>query len=72
MDALVGKDDNDLYFLAMCHFRLGDAAKAREYLEQAKASHQRNAAHFSDEQKELEQFRKEAETLLGQPAEKRQ
>jgi len=62
-----GVDANDLYFLAMCHYRLGKAAKAREYFEQAKASHQRNAAQSED----LKQFRKEAETLLGQPAEKR-
>jgi WD40 repeat protein len=62
-----GSDAKDLYFLAMCHYRLGNAAKARECFERAKASHERNDA----QSEELKQFRNEAETLLGQPAEKR-
>jgi Tfp pilus assembly protein PilF len=67
-----GIEANDLYFMAMCYYRQGDAAKAREYFEQAMASHQRNAERLSKKQsEELNQFRKEAATLLGQPVERR-
>jgi WD40 repeat protein len=65
-------DASDLYFLAMCHYRLGNAAKARECFERAKDSHQRNAVRLPKEQLgELKQFRTEAETLLAKPAENR-
>ena len=54
----------------MCHYRLGDAAKAREYYERAKDSHERNTArHQLQSPEEMQQFRREAETLLGKPAE---
>jgi tetratricopeptide (TPR) repeat protein len=68
-NAFTGVDAAGLYFLAMCHYRLGDAAKARECFERAKDSHQRNATRLTNEQsEELKRFRMEAETLLGQPA----
>ena len=77
-NASSGGDAWDLYFLAMCHYRLGNAAKARECFECAKDSHQRNAARLtrenSDEREnseELQRFRTEAETLLEKPAESR-
>jgi tetratricopeptide (TPR) repeat protein len=65
-------DPSDLYFLAMCHCRLGNAAKARECFERAKDSQQRNAKRRPKEQlEELNQFRSEAEALLAKPAENR-
>ena len=70
-DASGGLDANDLYFLAMCHYRLGNAAKARECFERAKDSHQRNAKRFQNEQwEDLKQFRSEAEALLEKSTEK--
>jgi tetratricopeptide (TPR) repeat protein len=67
-----GADAIDLYFLAMSHYRLGEAAKARECFERARVVHQRNAARLPmKESEELKRFRNEAETLLGKPAEKR-
>ena len=61
-----GSDANDLYFLAMCHYRSGNAAKARECFEGAKDSHQRNATRLEKvELEELKQFRAEAEALLA-------
>jgi tetratricopeptide (TPR) repeat protein len=71
-NATSGLDASNLHFLAMCHYRLGNVANAREYFERAKESHQRNATHLTKEQaEELTQFRKEAETLLAKPAENR-
>jgi tetratricopeptide (TPR) repeat protein len=65
-DAANGLDASDLYFLALCHYRLGDAAKARECFERAKDSQQRNAARLRPDQlQELNQFRTEAEALLA-------
>jgi WD40 repeat protein/Tfp pilus assembly protein PilF len=64
-----GDDAYDLYFLAMCHHRLGDAAKAKEYFDRARASHERNAKSLKAEYAaELKQFRAEAWALLGLPA----
>jgi tetratricopeptide (TPR) repeat protein len=55
----------DLYFLAMCHQRLGDKAKANESYEQAVGSHEQNETTLrSDDQAELRVFRAEAEELL--------
>jgi hypothetical protein len=50
----------------MCHYRLGDAAKAHECFEEACACGQRHAAALTPQQiTELEQFRSEAEITLG-------
>jgi WD40 repeat protein len=63
-----GIEAYDLYFLAVCHHQLGNAATAQECFERAKDSHQRNAARLTKAQsEELNQFRKEAETLLEKP-----
>jgi hypothetical protein len=68
LSASKGLDTVALYFLAMCHNRLGDTAKARDCFERAKASHARNTAQSG----QLKQYLKEAETVLEQlPAEKR-
>jgi tetratricopeptide (TPR) repeat protein len=67
-----GADACDLYFLALCHHRLGNAAKAQECFERAKDSQQRNAARLPWEQsEELQWFRSEAERMLEKPAESR-
>ncbi len=59
----------DLYFLAMCHHRLGDAARARERFEQARTRHEQHAGRLlPDEVEELRCFRVEAAALLGQPS----
>jgi serine/threonine protein kinase/WD40 repeat protein len=62
-------DAFDLYFLAMCHHRLGEPAQARECRERA-------AAWFQDRQgklpaqwvQELTAFQAEADGVLAQPA----
>jgi tetratricopeptide (TPR) repeat protein len=70
--AAYGIEAFDLYILAMCHYRLGNAAKARNCFERAKESHQRNASRLRTGQaEELKQFRTEAEGLVGKPAENR-
>jgi tetratricopeptide (TPR) repeat protein len=67
-----GADSCDLYFLALCHHRLGNAAKAQECFERAKDSHQRNAARLLRQlSEELQWFRSEAERMLEKPAESR-
>ncbi|HEV3448573.1 MAG TPA: protein kinase [Gemmataceae bacterium] len=59
-------DAFDLYFLALCHHRLGDAAKARAALDQARIWHEQNGSRLSREEKdELQRFRGEAEEALG-------
>jgi WD40 repeat protein len=70
-DAANGQDACDLYFLALCHYQLGNPAKAREFLERAKDSQQRNAARMPDAQSQLDRFRSEAEAALAKPAERR-
>jgi Flp pilus assembly protein TadD len=58
----------DLYFLAMCHHRLGEAARARERFEQARVRHEQHAGRLSpDEVEELKRFRAEATAVLGRP-----
>jgi len=72
-DAANGQDARDLYFLAMCHYRLGNTAQAREYFGRARDSHQRNAARTprpeaEPEAEQFKRFRTEAELLLAKPA----
>jgi tetratricopeptide (TPR) repeat protein len=71
-DASNGVDACDLYFLSMCHARLGNAAKARECFESAKDSQQRNATRLPGQAEDWNQFRNEAEALLAKPAEQRE
>jgi tetratricopeptide (TPR) repeat protein len=67
-----GVEAIDLYFLTICHYRLGDKAKAVECFERAMELHERNAARLPKERlEELKQHRTEAKTLLVRPAEKR-
>ena len=61
-------DAFDLMFLAMCHHRLGDAAKAKDCLERgkqwfAKRKGRLDAAWFE----ELSAFQAEADAVLAQP-----
>jgi hypothetical protein len=68
-DASNGQHACDLYFLAMCHHRLGNAAKARKCFERAMDLHQQNTTRLrKEEAEELQRFRREAEALLGKPA----
>ena len=54
----------DLYFLAMSYERLGKPSEARDCYQ--KALHiQKTASLTSDEAAELEQFRAEADIVLG-------
>jgi WD40 repeat protein/tetratricopeptide (TPR) repeat protein len=55
----------DLYFLALCHHRLGDEGKAKEEYERAVQAQEQNAqALNADQRAELQAFRQEAEALL--------
>jgi WD40 repeat protein/tRNA A-37 threonylcarbamoyl transferase component Bud32 len=59
----------DLYFLAMCHFRLGDKTKATDCMKRAIASHERNASQLgATVLQELSRFRAEAESCLRKSA----
>jgi WD40 repeat protein/Tfp pilus assembly protein PilF len=61
-------DAFDLYFLAMCHHRLGDAAKARECHERAvKWVDQRRGKLGRIWEEELTAFRAEADAVLARP-----
>jgi hypothetical protein len=56
----------DLYFLAMCHHRLGHAARARECYDQAvRWTESRQGKLPSSWAEELKSFRAEAADLLG-------
>jgi WD40 repeat protein len=55
----------DLYFLAMCHRRLGDAPKARDCYDQAvRWVEEHNGKLGATWAKELQEFRREAEEVL--------
>jgi WD40 repeat protein len=64
-----GKTDAfDLLFLAMCHHRQGDAAKAKDCLERGKQWFQKNKARLpAGWLEELTAFQAEADALLAQP-----
>jgi serine/threonine protein kinase/WD40 repeat protein/Flp pilus assembly protein TadD len=58
----------DLYFLAMCHHRLGEEGRAKEEYKRAVQAQEQNAqALNSDNRAELQAFRLEAEALLKKP-----
>jgi tetratricopeptide (TPR) repeat protein len=56
----------DLYFLAMCHHRLGNRDKGRALLTQARAWHEQQRGR-PDYTEELRHFRREAGQVLGTP-----
>jgi WD40 repeat protein len=55
----------DLYFLAMSHQRLGEAARARDYYDWAVRSTRMQHGMSEDDLQELTAFRAEARELLG-------
>jgi lipopolysaccharide biosynthesis regulator YciM len=60
----------DSLFLAMCYARLGDAAKAKDYYERAvQWTEEQQHRLQSNQKKELDSFRAEAEAVLQQSAE---
>ncbi|HXG09325.1 MAG TPA: tetratricopeptide repeat protein, partial [Gemmataceae bacterium] len=62
-------DGFDLYFLAMCHHRLGDAAKAKECFDRAAQWGEQHWARLSPEhQQELKAFEAEAKAVLANEA----
>ena len=56
---------HDLYFLAMCHHRLGEKARARDYYDLALRWMRTHSELTDDELEELDEFRAEASRLLG-------
>ena len=68
-DTTNGVDACDLYFLAMCHYRLGDAAKVRECLEVREGLAAAERGTHAGCSAQLDRFRSEAEALHRKPAE---
>ena len=61
----------DLYFLAMCHAKLGDAAKAKDCFDRAAKWHDEQRETLSATyQRELTQFRAEANDVMNAAAKK--
>jgi tetratricopeptide (TPR) repeat protein len=61
-------DACDLFFLAMCHHRLGDVAKARECRERAANWFQKHKSQLTaDGIRELSEFQAEADAVVGKP-----
>ena len=62
-------DAYDLFFLAMCHQRLGDSEKAKKSYEAAVYwfDTHRGESHPPGWEQELTEFRLEAEAILKQP-----
>jgi tetratricopeptide (TPR) repeat protein len=67
-DAKGQTDAYDLFFLAMCHHRLGDPAKANECRERAAAWFQKHKGELTAvPTRELTDFQSECDSVLGQP-----
>jgi WD40 repeat protein/tetratricopeptide (TPR) repeat protein len=58
---------HNLFFLAMCHHRLGNAARAKECLESANRWVEERKQLTKEERDELRRFRTEAERELNSP-----
>jgi Tfp pilus assembly protein PilF len=60
-------DGFDLYFLAMCHVRLGDRVKAKDCFDRAVRWHSKQKGLTAHDAQDLKAFRAEAEALLKGP-----